>query len=54
MKNRWYVFLTNKEGRRGSINYYGFKTKREAIVILEQAQKLVDEGEILKAEIVKE
>ena len=51
---KWYLYLTNIDGKRFVANYYGYKTKRFALQCLEEAQKLVDKGQLLKAEIVKE
>ena len=52
---KWYLYLTNNNGKRFAVNYYyGYKTKRYALECLAQAQKLVELGQIQKAEIVKE
>lgn len=53
-KMKWYLYLTNIDGKRFVANYYGYKTKRFALQCLEQAQQLVEKGQLLKAEIVKE
>lgn len=51
---KWYLYLTNLNGKRFVVNYYGYKTKRFGLECLAEAQKLVDKGQLLKAELVKE
>ena len=42
---KWYLYLAS---------YYGYKTKRQGLEGLAKAQKLVDKGQLLKAELIKE
>lgn len=53
-KMKWYLYLTNLEGKRRVASYNGYKTKKRGLEGLAQAQKLVDKGQLLKAELIKE
>jgi hypothetical protein len=51
---KWFLYLTNLKGKSFVANYYGYKTKKFGLECLTEAQKLIDKGQLLKAELVKE
>ena len=48
---KWFLYLTNLKGKRFVASYYGYTSKNRALEDLKHAQKLVDKGQLLKAEL---